>query len=68
MKTNLKFVLLLVALFGLFGGGIATAQAAALSAASGSESETVIHGVVKDRQSRGFRMSISRSKERISAR
>ena len=54
MKTNLKFVLLLVALFGLFGGGIATAQAAALSAASGSESETVIHGVVKDRQSRRY--------------
>lgn len=36
MKTNLKFILLIVTLFGLFGGGVATAQPAALSAASGS--------------------------------
>ena len=35
MKTNLKFILLIVTMFGLFGG-VATAQPAALSAASGS--------------------------------
>lgn len=56
MKTHLKLVWLLAALFGLFEGGVATAQPAASSAAlmPKSKTETIIHGVVKDRQSRRY--------------
>ncbi len=52
MKTNLKLALLIVGMFGLFEGGHATAKPSALFEAPSSETETVIHGVVKDRQSR----------------
>jgi len=52
MKTNLKLVLLIVGMFGLFEEGHATAKPSALFVAPSSETETVIHGVVKDRQSR----------------
>ncbi len=52
MKTNLKLVFLIVAMSGLFDGGVATAQPSVLSGVQRPEAETVIHGVVKDRQSR----------------
>ncbi len=52
MKTNLKLVFLIVGLFGLFDGGVVMAKSSVLSDVQGSEAETVIHGVVKDRQSR----------------
>ncbi len=52
MKTNLKLVFLIAAMFGLFDGGVATAKPSALSDVQSPEAETVIHGVVKDRQSR----------------
>ena len=52
MKTNLKHLFLIVCIFGLFENVDATVKPSVLSDAPASETETVVHGVVKDRKSR----------------